>query len=122
MNVKNESIQGCLSISRSLVTGGDFQTRGNSIFDHDVRIKGWLYANNVNVSNKGLFSTLDELKEAYPKPQDGWWAIVGTNLPSPIYSVKNGQWVASGGNSGEAVIELTAYLQSQEIDDVTEIL
>lgn len=122
MSVRNESIQGSLSVSRSVVAGGDFQARGNSTFDHDVRIKGWLYANNVNVSNKGMFSTLDELKKTYPKPQDGWWAIVGTSLPSPVYSVKNGQWVAAGGNSGEAVVELADYLQSEAITDATEIL
>lgn len=121
-NVRNESIQGDLSVSRNIVAGGNFQARGNSTFDHNVTIKGWLYANNVNVSNKGMFPTLAALKQAYPKPQDGWWAIVGTELPSPVYGVENGQWVASGGTSGEVEVELTDYLQSEEITDATEIL
>ena len=59
MSVRNESIQGSLSVSRSVVAGGDFQARGNSTFDHDVRIKGWLYANNVNfVAIAGLTGSM----------------------------------------------------------------
>lgn len=121
MSVRNESIQGSLSVSRDVVAGGDFQARGNSTFDHDVTVKGWLNANNVNVANKGMFSTLDDLKKAYPNPQDGWLAIVGTSLPSPVYGVKNGQWVATGGNSGEVQVELTEYLQSRDITDVADM-
>ncbi len=122
MSVNNESIQGDLSVSRDIVTGRDLQVRGNTTLDHDLTVKGWINANNVNVSNKGVFTSLSELNEAYPSPKPGWLAIVGTSLPGDVYSVKNGTWTPTGGTSGGVSVNLNDYLQSQEITDITDIL
>ena len=72
--------------------------------------------------NKGLFTTLENLKESFPTPVDGDWAYVGTSLPATIYTAKDGIWSASGGTGGGSDITLTDYLQSEPISDITQIL
>lgn len=71
--------------------------------------------------SKGLFSNLQNLKAAFPAPVDGDWAYVGTSFPAQIYIVQDGEWVSSGGTGGTE-INLTDYLQSAAITNITEIL
>ncbi len=50
------------------------------------------------VNDKGVFSTSEELNQAYPTPEDGWYATVletGT-----IWTAQDGAWSNSGESSG----------------------
>lgn len=106
MSIKNESVQGDLSVSRNITAGGKFQSRGNATFDHDVQIKGWLEVSNLKDVCKGLYATEDALKAAYPRPTNGWFAYVGDTLPADVYRAENGAWVKTGQKGGETNIYL----------------
>lgn len=109
-NIKNTSIQGDVSISRNNTIGRDLKVNGNSEFGHNVIIKGWLDANNIKGACKGLYASLDKLKEEYPKPRPGWYALIGDTLPADVYREENGQWVATGEKGGE----INPYLDELE--------
>ena len=106
MSIKNESVQGDLSVSRNITAGGKFQSRGNATFDHDVQIKGWLEVSNLKDVCKGLYATEEALKAAYPRPTNGWFAYVGDTLPADVYRAENGTWVKTGQKGGETNIYL----------------
>lgn len=109
-NIKNESIQGDLSVSRNTTIGGELQTRGNAEFDHDVLIKGWLKADNIIGECKGLFASEEALGTAYPRPTEGWYAFVGGTLPADVYRAENGKWVKTGEKGGETNVYLDSIL------------
>jgi hypothetical protein len=112
MSVNNESIQGSLSTSRDITAGGHLNVRGNSTFDHNVVIKGWLDAKNIKGACKGLYASEDALNKAYPKPMPGWYALIGDTLPAAIYRAEGGKWVATGEQGGE----VNLYLDQLEND------
>lgn len=123
-STNNENIQGGLSVSQDITAGGDLSVRGDSIFDHDVVVKGWLDAHNLKHVNKGMFQTLDSLKKSYPVPKNGWWAIVGDTLPGPVYVGWNGKWVATGKEGGNPTIDSENFeniitISKEEIDEIT---
>lgn len=68
---------------------------------------------------KGLFSTLERLKQVIPNPKDGDWAYVGTSFPASIYLVEDGEWVTKGGTGGGSEISLKDYLQSTPVSDIS---
>lgn len=73
--------------------------------------------------NKGLFSTLSDLKATHPSPQVGDWAVVGSTIPGPIYQCKTaGTWTATGQTGGGDEVNLADYLTATEITDITTIL
>lgn len=100
-SIYNESLQGNLSVSRDITAGGHVKVRGNSLFDHNVVIKGWLDAKNIKGPCKGLYASLDTLKAAYPRPMPGWYALVGDTLPAAVYRTEGDEWVATGEQGGE---------------------
>lgn len=100
-SLKNEAIQGNLSTSRDITAGGHLNVRGNSVFGHNVVIKGWLDAKNIKGPCKGLYASEETLNEAYPKPMPGWYALVGNTLPANVYRSDGGKWVATGEQGGE---------------------
>lgn len=112
MSVNNESIQGSLSTSRDITAGGHLNVRGNSTFDHNVVIKGWLDAKNIKGACKGLYASEDALNKAYPKPMPGWYALIGDTLPAAVYRAEGGKWVATGEQGGE----VNLYLDQLEND------
>lgn len=115
-SIKNESLQGSLSISRDLTVGGEMKIRGGASFDHDVVIKGWLKAANIIGECKGLFASENALKTAYPKPASGWYAFVGDTLPADVYRAEDGQWVNTGEKGGETNVYLDGIVS--KIEDV----
>lgn len=111
-SIYNESLQGNLSVSRDITAGGHLTARGNSVFDHNVVIKGWLDAKNIKGPCKGLYASLDALKAAYPRPMPGWYALVGDTLPAAVYRTEGDEWVATGEQGGE----VNLYLDQLEND------
>ncbi|MDE7441686.1 MAG: hypothetical protein K2M69_05950, partial [Muribaculaceae bacterium] len=105
MSLGNTDIQGSLNVSRTIRVGGGGRVEGDWECGHDLVVEGWLYAKNIRGANKGLFRSAERLREVYPRPQDGWWALVGTGLPAAVYIAEDGVWVATGENSGILVVE-----------------
>lgn len=126
-SLNNEAIQGNLSVSRDHVVGGHLKVRGNSQFDHNVVIKGWLDARNIKGPCKGLYASEEALKKAYPKPMPGWYAFVGDTLPADVYRVDGGEWVATGEKGGEVNLYLDQLEQDvadldDEVKDIQELI
>ena len=71
---------------------------------------------------KGIFKTLEDLRNAYPDPVNGDWAYVGTSFPAYTYTWNGTSWVKSGEPKQPDEIELEGYIQSAEVDDPTTIL
>lgn len=104
-NIPLEKIEGDLAVGRNLTTGGDATVRGSATIDHDMTVKGWLEARNIRGPQKGMYKSAGALQAAYPQPEPGWWAIVGTELPGALWVAEPGPdgktaWVATGGSSG----------------------
>ena len=93
-------VGGDLGVGRHVAVGGDVVVQGDALIKGDARIEGWLDAENVIGPNKGLFPTYEDLVARYPKPREGWWAIVGKTSNGKTYYVIDGAWVASGENDG----------------------
>ena len=127
MSLNNQSIQGNLSVSRDITTGGHLTARGNSVFDHNVIIKGWLDAKNIKGPCKGLFASVEKLEEAYPKAMPGWYALVGDTLPADVYRAEGGEWVGTGEKGGEVNLYLDQLEEDvanldDEVKDIQELI
>lgn len=68
-NIPTQQYDGDLSVGRDLSVGGDSQLRGNATVGHNLTVKGWLEARNIKWANKGLFTSEEALKKAYPRPE-----------------------------------------------------
>ena len=116
-SIKTTEIEGDVSIGRHVGVGGNAHVQGNAVVKKNLIVEGWLEAKNVKSANKGLFTTVEKLREAYPRPHDGWWAIVGKSLPSPIYVGDGGAWVATGESGGTPMLEDANGALQQAVDD-----
>ena len=130
MSYESKHIDGDVSVGRNAAIGGDVTIQGKTHLKGNVKVEGWLEAKNIKAANKGLFTTIEKLKETYPFPHDGWWALVGTALPAPIYVAEGGEWVSTGKEGGNPTIDSGKYNEAVEKlqedieklqDDVTEI-
>lgn len=110
--MKNNNLDGDVSVGRNLATGGDANIQGSATIGHNLKVKGWLEADNIKDTCKGMFETVEKLRLAYPLPKDGWWALVGDSLPAKIYLSEAGEWNASGGTSG------LPTLDSQQLEEI----
>lgn len=115
--VKGTEIPGDVAIGRHITAGGNARVQGNATVKKNLRVEGWLDAPNIKGPNKGHFLTLEKLQTAYPEPKDGWWALVGTGLPAPIYIVEGGKWIATGESGGNPVVEI--YPDEDDEDALT---
>ena len=100
MSEQNKKIDGSVIIGRDLTTGGGVTANGSSVFKKNVRVEGVLDAPNLRGTCKGLFTTEEKLKDMYPTPEEGLWAMVGTTIPAKVYMAErvNGkcEWVDTG--------------------------
>ena len=110
--MKNNNFDGDVSVGRNLATGGDANIQGSATIGHNLKVKGWLEADNIKDTCKGMFETVEKLRLAYPLPKDGWWALVGDSLPAKIYLAEAGEWNASGGTTG------LPTLDSQQLEEI----
>jgi len=109
MSYKGTKIDGDLSVGRKLAVGGRSIYQGDGHYKSNLRVDGWLDAKNIKGPCKGLFKDVEKLRNAYPNPRNGWWAIVGNAVPAPIYIAESGQWIASGDTGGNPSINNDIY-------------
>ena len=102
-SIKTTQIDGDVSVGRNVAIGGKAKVAGNLHVGHNLKVEGWLDAANIKGINKGVFLTVQELREAYPHPNDGWLACVGASTPFEAYVGKGGDWVATGGTINVSV-------------------
>lgn len=118
MATEKKNIQGDLSVSRSVEAGSDLCVGGNVAVGHNVRIEGWLEARHIAAAMKGLFGSADALRQRWPRPEPGWFALVGDTLPADIYRADNGSWVPTGRQGGEPeMMPADVYRRLDEADD-----
>lgn len=116
-SVKTTQLDGDVSVGRNTSIGGNITIQGGGRVKGTLVIDGWLDAKNIKGSNKGIFTTAEKLREAYPRPHDGWWAVVGKTLPSPIYIGDGGEWVATGESGGSPTFENVDEQIQHIVDD-----
>ena len=121
MNISgNIDIQGNANIGRNANVGADANINGNVNIGHNVRVKGWLDAANIKGAMKGLYSTEDSLIKAYPRPEPGWFALVGDTLPAAVWREDRGDWRPTGAYGGEMNLWLD-HLEEGEAENRSKI-
>ena len=137
-SIPTKQIDGDVAIGRDVNIGGKANIRGSATVGHNLTVEGWLEAKNIKGPNKGLFKTVVQLREAYPNPHEGWWALVtvegsaSSDHLGQLYVADGGTWVAQVDSSGnpllkgnptvdsteymEAVEEMTADLEAVKVD------
>lgn len=108
-SIPTKQIDGDVAVGRNVSAGGDATIQGNVRIGHNLKVEGWLDARNIKGPNKGIFLDVTKLREAYPLPHDGWWALVGNTLPAPLYIADGGAWVATGETAGNPTIDSQQY-------------
>lgn len=129
MSIPTKQIDGDLLLSRDLTIGGRATVRGSAVVGHNLTVEGWIEAKNIKGPSKGLFKSAIQLRESYPSPHEGWWALVTTEGSSSsdhlgqLYIADGGEWVAqtdAEGNpilKGNPTIDSTEYMQA--VEDLT---
>ena len=112
MSLRNTEIEGDASVGRSVNVGMHARVIGDVRVGHNVTVKGWLDAPNVKGPLKGLYASEERLKEAYPDPEPGWYALVGDTLPADLWRAESTEdfgltpstqcvWMPTGEQGGE---------------------
>lgn len=78
-SIPTKQIDGDVAVGRNVSAGGNANIQGSARVGHDLVVEGWLEAKNIKGVNKGLFASVAALREAYPKPHDGWFAGVSAS-------------------------------------------
>lgn len=120
--IPTKHVDGDVAVVRNASMGGKLSVAGNATFGHNVTVKGWLEAVNIKATNKGVFQTLELLNKAYPNPQDGWFAGVGTSAPFMAYIGQDGVWTATGGTI-DVSLDTSQYTEdvAQLQDDIANV-
>lgn len=113
MSVENRHIGGDASVGRNATMGGNARVQGSVRIGHNLRVDGRIECNNIKAANKGLFLDESQLNKAYPNPQDGWFAGVGSNSPFVVYIARDGEWVRT---TGTFSVEVDMDSYNQRID------
>lgn len=119
MGYKGTIVEGDVSVGHNAHVGGKVKVEGCVYVGRDLRVFGWLDAPNIKGPSKGLFKTEAQLLATYPKPQNGWWALVATPKTSDhlgqLYIAEGGQWVAQVDGQGEPILKGSPVLDSEGI-------
>ncbi len=125
-SIPTKQIDGDVSVGRDVSLGGKATVRGSMKVGHNLTVKGWLEAENIKGPNKGLFKTVAQLREAYPTPHEGWWALVtvegsaSSDHLGQLYVADGGKWEAQVDSDGKPLlkgnptVDSTAYLETVE--------
>lgn len=121
-SIKTTQIDGDVSVGRNVAAGGKLDVAGSATIGHNLKVDGWLEAPNIKGANKGVFLTVQALREAYPNPHDGWMAGVGASTPFTAYIGNGGDWVATGGTI-EVTVDMSQYTEGVEQlqEDIDEV-
>ena len=121
-SIKTTQIDGDVSVGRNVAMGGKAEIAGSVTVGHNLKVDGWLEAPNIKGANKGVFLTVQALREAYPNPHDGWFAGVGASTPFTAYTGNGGEWVATGGTI-EVSVDMSQYTEGVEQlqEDIDEV-
>ena len=121
-SIKTTQIDGDVSVGRNVSLGGKAEIAGSAHIGHNLKVDGWLEAPNIKGANKGVFLTVQALREAYPNPHDGWMAGVGASTPFTAYIGNGGDWVATGGTI-EVTVDMSQYTEgvAQLQEDIDEV-
>ncbi len=128
-SIPTKQIDGDVAVGRNVTVGGKTTVRGSATIGHNLIVKGWLDAPNVKGPDKGLFKTAAQLREAYPNPHEGWWALVGDTLPAQVYMADGGFWVAQTNAdgtprlAGNPTVDVSEFMEAvnamaEELDDI----
>lgn len=111
MAYKSNYVDGDLNVGHNESIGGSLNVQGKTTLRGGVKIEGFLEAEFIKCWIKGLFQTLNDLQEAYPDPQPGWVAYVGTIASHTMFAVLDGEWVhvPAGDNSLTITGDLNSY-------------
>lgn len=101
-------ILGDLDVTHRLTTGGPLSVSGPTVIRGDLKVEGVLDAPNTLGCCKGVYRSMEELATAWPKPVNGWWAIVGGIPGTPMYAWQ-GLWVSGGGHVGAEILQVHDY-------------
>lgn len=123
---RGTQIDGDVTIGHNAHIGGKVEVAGGISVGRDLRVYGWLDAPNIKGPSKGLFKTEAQLLDNYPKPRNGWWALVATpkssNHLGQLYIAEGGHWVAQVDGNGEPILKGAPILDSEGImQDVLKI-
>ncbi len=92
----NQRVDGSQSVARDSYVGGDLRVQGDAVVGHNLRVDGYVEAANVRGPEKGMWRSVALLEGAYPVPADGWYALVGDDLPATVYMAYGGRWIEAG--------------------------
>lgn len=116
---RGTQIDGDVTIGHNAHIGGKVEVAGCISVGRDLRVYGWLDAPNIKGPSKGLFKTEAQLLDNYPKPRNGWWALVATpkssNHLGQLYIAEGGHWVAQVDGNGEPILKGAPILDSEGI-------
>ncbi len=85
-----------LIVGRHAIVSGETTLRGNTSVGGDLRVDGWLEAPNIKGALKGLYADAEALMKQWPRPEPGWFALVGDTLPATLFRTEGGKWINCG--------------------------
>lgn len=88
------TISGSLSVGKDADIAGAVNVQGKGHIKGNLRVDGWLDAPSTVGACKGKFDSEGLLMSAYPAPEPGWWATVGS--ANQLYTAYDGRWHDSG--------------------------
>lgn len=100
-----------ITVGHDAHVGGRLTVRGHARVHHNLRVDGYLEAAHLKNTAKGLFRNAEQLSSAYPRPEKGWWALVGEGLPAEVYMVVDGLWTPTGRMAGEPEIDASGWFE-----------
>ena len=117
----NKNIDGNFTVQKDLHVGGKSVVNDNATIKGNLKVEGWLIADKIrgDFVNKGLFQSEQALKESYPNPYKGWWALVQSEQQLKIYCASDGQWGFTGGYFDGINIDINNSIFAK-IEDLTQ--
>lgn len=97
--IQTKQIDGDVAVGRHVSIGGDVTIQGNEHIKQNLRVDGILTANKIKGPEKGVFSSIQELKSAFPHPSPGDWALVtiegsvSSEYLGQLFLAEDGEWV-----------------------------
>lgn len=111
--ILNGALKPCeITVGHDAHIGGCLSVRGHARVHHNLRVDGYLEAAHLKSTAKGLFRSAEQLTDAYPRPEQGWWALVGEAFPAEIYVANHaGIWEATGRTAGQPELDASGWFE-----------